>query len=390
MRISKTPIPTQEAIAALPPGKRMYLGYGLVLIRNPNGYRYWAYRYKKPSTGKPGEFTIGPWPRFGYADAREIQNILMVAVLNGQDPVQIERDKRKAKLAKQRTFADVCTIWIDNNKRKWSPRTLSIIERMLFKHCAELGRKPLAAITPNNISDALKLLCRDSPVIARRTLAKIHTVMNFAIGKEYRQPPNPARWEGLHKDTWPGQARAEDYHFPSLAYEQVPFLIQKLRQLNHPRAAALEFLILTLARRDEARLANWSEFDFQNRIWIVPWQRTKQRRDHRVPLSDRVMEMLHNAPKAGLIFTEDNRSLPTNSMLNLLREFDPVATLHGFRTSFIAWGNTTSFKDSHLNKCNAHLVGTKTDRAYDREDSLKERVPIMHAWAKFCEGIAPH
>ena len=47
MRISKTPIPTQEVIEALPPGKRMYLGYGLVLIRNPNGYRYWAYRYKK-------------------------------------------------------------------------------------------------------------------------------------------------------------------------------------------------------------------------------------------------------------------------------------------------------------------------------------------------------
>jgi integrase len=55
---------------------------------------------------------------------------------------------------------------------------------------------------------------------------------------------------------------------------------------------ALEFLILTVTRRDEVIGARWDEIDMGEKIWIVPAQRMKGGREHRVPLSARVIEIL--------------------------------------------------------------------------------------------------
>jgi integrase len=166
------------------------------------------------------------------------------------------------------------------------------------------------------------------------------------------------------------------------------------RLLRDVRASALEFLILTVTRRSETLAAVWPEFDFQKRIWTIPAPRTKQRRKHRLSLSDRAMELLRQQPgysdRTGFVFTNNNQALDTKFMLELLHELSremgvhEKITMHGFRTSFTDWGDTTTFKDAHLEKCLAHLVGSKTRRAYDRDDSLEERGPIMDAWADYC------
>ena len=64
-------------------------------------------------------------------------------------------------------------------------------------------------------------------------------------------------------------------------------------------AKALEFAILTAARTGEAIGARWDELDLDARVWTIPAARMKASREHRVPLSDRVVEILQGLPREG-------------------------------------------------------------------------------------------
>ena len=159
-------------------------------------------------------------------------------------------------------------------------------------------------------------------------------------------------------------------------------------------ATALEFLILNVTRRDETRLARWEEFNLKQRVWIAPKMRTKQKHDHHMPLALRSMEILERQqPKkkkvmcSSLMATQFLHTLWVYLLNELTTELGlDKASPHGFRTSFVDWGDPKPFKDKHLKRCLGHRVGDKTDQAYDRDNSLEERVPIMAEWAKFCEG----
>ena len=72
---------------------------------------------------------------------------------------------------------------------------------------------------------------------------------------------------------------------------------------------AFEFLVLTAARTAEVRLATWDEIDLEDSTWTLPASRMKAGRRHRVPLSDRTLEILQGIQ----------------------------TTLHGFRASFRTW-----------------------------------------------------
>ena len=64
-------------------------------------------------------------------------------------------------------------------------------------------------------------------------------------------------------------------------------------------ARALEFTILTAARTNEVIGAKWSEVDFKERVWTVPAERMKARKAHRVPLSDRALDLLRKTANRG-------------------------------------------------------------------------------------------
>jgi integrase len=339
------------------------------------------------------------WPDRNYDYARQIANHLQVVVLNGGDPVEQERAKRRAKHIKVRTFKDVCEEFIAHEKPKWRPSTLDKAKLLLFTHSAGLLSKPIAAITPKQIDEALKSAQKKIPNQAERARRIIFTMMNWAEGREYRSGPNPARLDAL--DSIWLDLRHEEEHAPSLPYPQVPILMARLRELQSQTddlrvaviATALEFLILNVTRRDETRLARWEEFNLKQRVWIAPKMRTKQKHDHHMPLALRSMEILERQQpkKEGYVFIVDGNPISTHAMGLLLNELTTElgldkASPHGFRTSFVDWGDPKPFKDKHLKRCLGHRVGDKTDQAYDRDNSLEERVPIMAEWAKFCEG----
>jgi integrase len=178
-------------------------------------------------------------------------------------------------------------------------------------------------------------------------------------------------------------------------YDDVPGFIQALRQRqsNSVAAVALEFLLITAARSGEVRGMLWPEVKFEDRLWIIPKERTKTGREHRVPLSDRAMEILKRQQERGadhyVFFAHQRHHKPLDekSMRDLLRKMRIKATVHGFRSSFKDWAeDTTGFPSARIEECLAHRIGNKAEQAYRRKDALKKRHEIMSAWAAHCDS----
>jgi integrase len=164
-----------------------------------------------------------------------------------------------------------------------------------------------------------------------------------------------------------------------------------LRDENGIGARGLEFLILTAARSNEVFGARRSEIDLDARIWTVPADRMKGAREHRVPLSDRAIDIVRAAlatHSSDFVFPgiRPGKHLSSMAFEMVLRRMRINSTVHGFRSTFRDWaGERTHFPRELAESALAHVVGDETERAYRRGDALEKRRELMDAWARFCE-----
>jgi integrase len=173
-----------------------------------------------------------------------------------------------------------------------------------------------------------------------------------------------------------------------MPWRNVPAFMERLRERDSLSARALEFLILTASRTGEVIGMRWDEVDFEAKVWMVPAGRMKAKVEHRVPLSDRAVEILkglatENNAAASLIFPLSNMAL-----LQMLRGMDGNGfTTHGFRSAFRDWcGERTNFARDIIEFALAHKLPDKVEAAYRRETAVEKRRALMQAWAKYCES----
>jgi integrase len=169
--------------------------------------------------------------------------------------------------------------------------------------------------------------------------------------------------------------------------------MKALRLQTSVSARALEFAILTAARTGEVIGAKWSEIDLNEKIWIVPGERMKAGREHRVPLSARAAAILteaimEDAASDSFVFTGNKPCSPLSNMafLMLLRRMTREdVTAHGFRSTFRDWAaERTEFSNEVAEMALAHTVGSKVEAAYRRGDMFEKRRALMNAWSDAC------
>ena len=101
--------------------------------------------------------------------------------------------------------------------------------------------------------------------------------------------------------------------------------------------------MLTAARSGEVRGARWAEIDKAARVWTIPATRMKARREHRVPLSGRAVEILKAARKLSdgrsrLVFpSRGDKPISITRLPRMLQNLKIAAVPHGFRSSFRDW-----------------------------------------------------
>jgi integrase len=127
---------------------------------------------------------------------------------------------------------------------------------------------------------------------AKRVRARIEAALAYAVRKGWRDPMtrNPAE-TGFH----PLPKRKGDRpHYRRIALDNAPAVFRELRERagRDTRFAIWVFTIATAARPGEAVGAQWSEIDFDKKLWTVPAARMKSEREHVVPLSSIAIEVL--------------------------------------------------------------------------------------------------
>jgi integrase len=161
----------------------------------------------------------------------------------------------------------------------------------------------------------------------------------------------------------------------------------QLRKREGIAARALEFTILTCARSGEIYEAKRSEIDFTAQLWTIPEIiKGGRSHEHRVPLSDRAMEIVSELPLGDFLFSDGGHQLEAKAMLKELRRMGYVATVHGFRSAFRTWSaETTAYPRELCEMVLSHKIGDgETERSYQRGEMLDKRRRLMSDWATFC------
>jgi integrase len=172
----------------------------------------------------------------------------------------------------------------------------------------------------------------------------------------------------------------------------MPQFAHELRRLQSTAARCTEFLILTATRTGEAIGAQWSEIDLRAKTWVIPAERMKARAEHRVPLSDRALEILSGLPRSGPYVFGGAKPLQATALRRqVLTRLRPganrlcsSATVHGMRATFKTWaGEHTNFARETVEIALAHKTGNQTEQAYERGDKFEKRRRLMQSWTDF-------
>ena len=392
MNINYRPKLIASKIETMPTG-RHHDGNGLMLNVKPSGSRQWLQRIV--IQGKRVDIGLGGYPCTGLAKARKKAFENRQIARDGGDP-RVKRSKAPTFAEAARTVHGIHAPAIKNatDRAKWMAELVNHVFPLI-------GDRPVDQITTD---DVLKIILPPhnpmwhvKPTTAKRVQRRLYIILQWAIAKGYRTD-NPAG-DAL-KAVLPRQTHKPE-HMKAVPYKEVGNAIRKVRKYGKHEYAklALEFLVLTAVRSNEVRNAKWSDINLNEQIWTIPGDRMKAKQEHRVPLSDRAIEILEQAretltgtanEKSGLVFPNRGKVFDEKIMRRMMQDLEikteegEIAHPHGFRTSFKDWSSEmTDVPDEVSEHALAHSVGSSVRQAYARSDLFAKRVKLMQDWADY-------
>lgn len=377
-------------------------GGGLWLRVSSPTARSWVFRYMLNRSAH--EMGIGKYPEISLAEARQRAAEARRLKAHGTDPLaqrDAVRASQLAEAAKSVTFKDAAARYIEAHRTGWrNVKHAAQWEATLATYAEPiLGKLAVQAVDTGLVLKVLEPIWQDKTETASRLRGRIEAILDWATVRGYRQGDNPARWRGHLDKLLPARAKVQKVqHHAALPFEQMPTFMATLRAEKSTAARALEFAILTAARTGEVIGARWAEIDLEERIWIIPGDRMKAGREHRVPLSPRAVEILaalraevaviQPAGDDSYVFRSGLNAKPMSNMamLMLLRRMKrDDLTAHGFRSTFRDWcAERTNFPSEVAEMALAHSVGDKVEAAYRRGDLFEKRRALMEQWASVC------
>jgi integrase len=386
---------TAKAVAALrEPGKHR-VSRNLYLQITETAARSWLFRYMRH--GVPRWHGLGAYELVSLAEARDKALACRKLLLAGIDPIeQAQAQKMQALLAaaSTMTFQQCAEAYIRAHETSWrNPKHRAQWSATLATYVYPIiGPLPVAAVDVAHVTKILEPIWQEKSETASRVRGRIETVLDWATARKYREGDNPARWRGHLDQLLPNKTKVRRVrHQPAMPYAAVPGFMATLRDQSSISAKALEFTVLSAVRTSETINATWDEINEKEKAWTVPASRMKAEKEHRVPLSDRMLEILAALPRETdnphlFVGARKGKGLSDMAMLELLRGMDGNGyTVHGFRSSFRDWcAEQTSYPRELAEAALAHVLKDKTEASYQRGDLLEKRRKLMRAWASYC------
>jgi integrase len=376
-------------------------GDGLYLTVRSATSKFWTFRYVR--AGKMREVGLGPAigrRAVTLADARQKARELWDIHKEGRDPLAERRAGRAAitaaSVGKGRTFVEAAGDFIEAYRSSWrNPVNVRQWQQSLSDYVFPLiGRLGVGEITTAHVASVLQPVWVEKPETASRIRGRIEQVLGREKALGHRSGENPARWKENLNNVLPPHSSKVKRVKPHAAMPdtEIGDFMVKLRATDDVIARALEFTIITCARTAEVLKANWSEIDFDEKLWIIPGDRMKAGKDHRVPLSARALVILKQMQKlrtGDFVFPGRRKGTGLSPMVLLMklqkRMNYPAYTVHGFRSTFRDWTSEhTNFSGEVAEMALAHTVSDAVERAYRRGDLLQKRILLAEKWGEFC------
>ena len=368
---------------------------GLYLHVNARGARSWILRVVVGD--KRRDMGLGGYPDIGVADARQKAREARLKIEQGVDPILLRKQAKSELMALQatdKTFEQAAGEYIKIHADSWSnDKHRKQWESTLAAYAFPVvGKLSLRHIRQEHILKILEPIWTTKTETATRVRGRIESILDWAKVKGLRTGENPAAWKGHLDHMLPAPTRLKKIeHLTAVPVREMPGFMVKLRQAAGIAAQALEFLILTAARSGEVRGITWEEVSLDDALWIVPAERMKMKKEHRVPLSNRAVDILKSQPRIDgnpLVFPAPRGSQMSDATMSaVLKRMNVDATVHGFRSSFRDWcGDYTNYPRDLAEQCLAHGADDPVEAAYRRGDALERRREIMNEWSKFIAG----
>jgi integrase len=382
---------------------------GLYLQITPKEAKTWILR--ATIGGKRGDYGLGGFPAVTLAQAREKAREARDKIDRGIDPIA-ERKAAKAALAAERgrglTFADAMDRFLavkldgfqsDKHRAQWRA-TLEAYAK------PTLGALMVSDIQVQDVLRLLRPIWTDKTVTANRVRGRIEAVLSWATVSGHRAGDNPARWGGNLKELLPAASKvAKAENHPALALDDAPAWFVALRAREGFGARAVEFAALTAARSGEVRGAAWSEIDLERGLWVIPADRMKMSREHRVPLTAAAVALLQALPRlngSDLVFPAARggqlSDMTLSATMKRMHEAEMAegrsgfvdraskrpAVPHGLRSTFRDWvAERTNYPGDMAEVALAHKISSAVESAYRRGDMIEKRRAMMAAWSDF-------
>ena len=371
-------------------------GAGLWMKVTEGGSKSWILRYTM--AGRERWTGLGPYPDVSLAEARDKAMAWRKQVREGVDPMKIKQEAMataRAEQAKKVTFAWCAAQYIESHRAGWknAKHAEQWVSTLAMFAEPVVGKMDVALVETEHVVRVLEPIWNSKPETASRLRGRIESILGWASARRLRSGDNPARWKGHLDSLFPARTKvSRTRHFAALPWKDMRPFMTSLEAQAGVGALALRFTILTAARSGEVRGMVWDEVDLSARLWVVPAERMKAGREHRIPLSDAAVALLRQQEQVLLAGTDvvfpsvrDHKPLSDMTLTAVLRRMQRNdLTVHGFRSTFRDWAaEATDYPQEMAEMALAHVVSNKVEAAYRRGDMLEKRREMMQKWAEF-------
>lgn len=386
---------TARQIDSAKPKEKSYKlsdGGGMYLEIFPNGAKSWRLKYR--IAGKEKRVVFGAYPLLSLAEARQKRSEAKKLLLEGGDPSQQKQDIKAAKiLAVNNSFELIALEWHEHKKPSWSKGyatdILEYLKKDIFPH---IGKRPIADIDTKEMLDVFRKMEKRGVLDKlKKTRQACRQIFTYAVisGRAGHNPVSDL--VGVLK-------APKQKHFPHLSVAELGEFQRQLEQYSGSKITqiATKLLMLTGLRTIELRSAEWSEIDFEKRLWQIPVARMKMKRPHMVPLSDQALKLLEDLRviTGGFRFifpgrNDSRKSMSEASINQVIKKIGYAgrATGHGFRHTLSTILHEQGFDSAWIETQLAHADRNTIRGTYNHAQYLEGRREMMQWYADYLNKL---
>lgn len=385
-----------------PTRRKLSDGRRLILEISPKGVKTWKMQYEFDR--KQRTITLGRWPDFSLAEARDWREKIKATLRRGEDPQQGKKGRTQGPSGDGNSFEEVGREFLEKQRGIWDQRYHAWVVRR-FEHdiFPEVGAMPLSEFSHDDVLRLIKRFeARDAIETGRKTLRYVSKVLQYGIATK-RATNNPV------PETMPAmKPRPRVKHYARLPKAELPEFYRRLSECSADKVTtlAIRWTVLTMVRTNETRFMKPDEIEQRGGkglLWRIPAERMKMSREHVVPLPPQAEALLEELDTIRLasgspwMFPQSRnpeKPISENRMLYCLYDlgYKGIATMHGFRglastvlNEQVAKNGGGMFDRDWIELQLAHDETDEVRAAYNAAEYLGSRRRMLQWWARFLE-----